>query len=74
MKMGPVISAFYKILSQSFESLKEQMFRENEKDIGKTTVDSWGPLRLHFHFELLKIKDTLGYVFGYRDGVRCNLF
>jgi hypothetical protein len=22
--------------------LKQRMFRENEKDIGKTTVDSWG--------------------------------
>jgi hypothetical protein len=67
MKKVGVISAFYKIFGQSFERLKQRMFRENEKDIGKTTVNSWGPLRLPFHFELIKTKDTLGYVFGYRD-------
>lgn len=38
-KVG-VISAFYKIFGQSFERLKQRMFREKEKDIGKTTVDS----------------------------------
>jgi hypothetical protein len=37
-----VISAFYRIFGQSFEMLRQLMFRENEKDIGNTTVDSWG--------------------------------
>jgi hypothetical protein len=36
-----VISAFYKIFGQSFERLKQLMFWENDKDNGKTTVDSW---------------------------------
>jgi len=41
MKIAEEIPAFYRIFGQSFESLKEQMFWENEKDIGKPTVDSW---------------------------------
>jgi hypothetical protein len=46
MKKVGVISAFYKIFGQSFERLKQLMFWENDKDIGKTTVDSWGFLWL----------------------------
>jgi hypothetical protein len=41
MKKVGVISAFYKIFGQSFEKLKQLIFWENDKDIGKTTVDSW---------------------------------
>jgi hypothetical protein len=41
MKMAEEISAFYWIFGQSFEKLKQLMFRENEKNIGKTTVDLW---------------------------------
>ncbi len=67
MKKVGVILAFYRIFGQSFERLNQLMFWENEKNIWKTTVDLRGPLRLPFHFELIKIKDTLGYVFGYRD-------
>ncbi len=67
MKKVGVILAFYRILGQSFESLKHRMFWENEKDTGNTKVDLRGPLRGPFHFELIKTKDTLGYVFGYRD-------
>ena len=59
MKKCAANSAFYKIFGLSFERLKQLMFRENEKDIGKTTVDSWGPLRLPFHFELIKTKDNI---------------
>jgi len=40
-KKGGAISAFYRIFGQSFEMLKQLMFWEHEKDIGKTTVDSW---------------------------------
>ena len=67
MKKGAAISAFYRIFGQSFERSKQMMFWENEKDIGNTMVDLRGPLRLPFHFELIKTKDTLGYVFGYLD-------
>jgi hypothetical protein len=41
MKKGAAISAFYKIFGLSFEWLKQLMHWENEKDIGKPTVDSW---------------------------------
>jgi hypothetical protein len=37
-----VISAFSRIFGQSFEKLKQLMLWENEKDIGKPTLDSWG--------------------------------
>jgi hypothetical protein len=41
MKKGAANSAFYKIFGLSFERLKQLMHWENEKDIGKPTVDSW---------------------------------
>jgi hypothetical protein len=41
MKEVGVISAFYRIFGLSFERLKQRMFWENDKDIGKTTADSW---------------------------------
>ncbi len=50
MKKVGVILAFYRILGQSFESLKHRMFWENEKDIGNTTVDLRGPFAIAFPF------------------------
>jgi hypothetical protein len=41
MKKVGVISAFYRIFGLIFKRLKQRIFRVNEKDIGKTTVDSW---------------------------------
>jgi len=41
MKKGVAISAFYRIVWKSFERLNQLMFWEKEKDIGKTTVNSW---------------------------------
>ena len=41
IEKGYVISAFYRIFGQSFERLNQQMFWENDKDIGKQTVDLW---------------------------------
>jgi hypothetical protein len=41
MKNAGAISAFYRIFGQSFE-IETADFWENEKDFGKTTVDSWG--------------------------------
>jgi hypothetical protein len=40
-KTGVAVSAFYRISGQSFEWLKWLIFWVNEKDIGKTIVDSW---------------------------------
>ena len=36
-----MISAFYRIFGHRFERLKQLIFRENEKNIGKPTVDLW---------------------------------
>jgi hypothetical protein len=35
MKKVGVISAFYRIFGQSFEYLKQMMFRENQQNIGE---------------------------------------
>jgi hypothetical protein len=35
MKEVCVISAFYRIFGQSFEYLKQMMFRENQQNIGE---------------------------------------
>ena len=47
MKQVGVISAFYRIFGQSFESLKQLMFWDNEKDIGNPTVDLSTPKTGH---------------------------
>jgi hypothetical protein len=41
MKKKGEVSAFYRIFGRSFERLKQLIFRENEKNIGKPTVDLW---------------------------------
>ena len=41
MKNAGAISAFYRIFGQGFE-IETADFWENEKDFGKTAVDSWG--------------------------------
>lgn len=41
LKKTVSVSAFSRIFGQRFESLKQLMFWENEKDIGKTIVDWW---------------------------------
>jgi len=35
MKITEEISAFYRIFGQSFEYLKQMMFRENQQNIGE---------------------------------------
>jgi hypothetical protein len=42
MTMAEDILAISRIFGQSFEKLKQLMFWDNEENIGKTTVVSWG--------------------------------